>query len=172
MGLYTARRVKKVGDGRASGVTACPGPAGSGCHVSQESGAAPPPLSRRRRPGCRTPNFTSAPLCRRCRHFRPPGLPLLRGGTARLPPPSPADKREPPGARGAAAWGGEGSRGPGWAADYPDGVGWRVFSVFFFFVSPVSFELVGVSGAVLRAELLRTGLPPLVIAWLQSAVRL
>lgn len=132
MGLYTARRVKKVGDGRASGVTACPGPAGSGCHVSQESGAAPPPLSRRRWPGCRTPNFTSAPLCRRCRHFRPPGLPLLRGGTARLPPPSPADKREPPGARGAAAWGGEGSRGPGWAADYPDGVGWRVFSVFFF----------------------------------------
>lgn len=55
MGLYTARRVKKVGDGRASGVTACPGPAGSGCHVSQESGAAPPPLSRRRRPGCRAP---------------------------------------------------------------------------------------------------------------------
>lgn len=138
MGLYTARRVKKVGDGRASGVTACPGPAGSGCHVSQESGAAPPPLSRRRRPGCRTPNFTSAPLCRRCRHFRPPGLPLLRGGTARLPPPPPPIKGSLPVPGALPLGAGKGRGGPAGPPTTLTGSAGG-FSLCFFFCFPCSF---------------------------------
>lgn len=93
MGLYTARRVKKVGDG---GGTAWPGPAGSGCHVSPGSWAALPPL-------CPAPSWPE----QRCAR---PGSPLLTG---RHRPPSPPSRyTEPPGAlppqsgRGVGAGGG------------------------------------------------------------------
>lgn len=107
MGLYTARRVKKVGDGRASGVTARPG--GQRLpRLTGERGGSPAP--RRRPAGLPRSNFTSAPLSRRCLRFRPPGFPLLRGGTARPAPPTPREKGA---SRCPAAWGGEGARGPG-----------------------------------------------------------
>lgn len=89
MGLYTARRVKKVGDG---GGTAWPGPAGSGCHVSPGSWAALPPL-------CPAPS-SPQPRC-----ARPGSLCSREAPPARSPLPAPGASR------GAAASSGKGRGG-------------------------------------------------------------
>lgn len=89
MGLYTARRVKKVGDG---GGAACPGPAGSGCHVSPGSWAALPPLC-------------SAPSSPQLRCARPGSL------CSREAPPARSLLPLQGASRGAAASGGKGRGG-------------------------------------------------------------
>lgn len=81
MGLYTARRVKKVGDGL--GAAARPGPAGSRCHVSRQSGTAQPRSLGARPTSARPGSFCQGPAG--TRRGGVPGRARGAGRPARLP---------------------------------------------------------------------------------------
>lgn len=81
MGLYTARRVKKVGDGL--GAAARPGPAGSRCHVSRQSGTAQPRSLGARPTSARPGSFCQGPAG--ARRGGVPGRARGAGRPARLP---------------------------------------------------------------------------------------
>lgn len=140
MGLYAARRVKKVGDGRASRVAAWPGPSGRGAaatyhsRVGQLLPSLPPPARLPRS------NFTSEPLCGRCFHF-PLSWALSPRGRHRPLPSFP-----PKGASGGAA-----ARGGRGAGTYPV----RSAEGFLcaFLCHPFCLNSVGVSGAGVRVGL-------------------
>lgn len=134
MGLYAARRVKKVGDGRASGITAWPGPARPGGArlpriAGERAGSSAP---RRRRPGRRAPTSP-----RRCLRFRPPALPQLNSLSAGAAPPAGTPHPAAPGngePSVPAAPPHEAGKGqPGRAADCSVGLAERFLCLRFFF---------------------------------------
>lgn len=134
MGLYTARRVKKVGDGRESGVTALSRPGREPLpRITGERGGSSAP--RRRRPGCRARTSPQLRFVGAASTSVRPGS--LSSGEA---PPAPPDKGEPPGALPLGAGKGRGGlpgrAGPG--RPLPCGVGGR-FSLWVFFCFPRFF---------------------------------